>query len=178
MDRICQNGLRQLALLPPVFCKLILDIDRVLGLSRFLFFFPPPLPSFLTFFLLQTSTPLVSASLTYQIASTILYTISISLTSEVRKGLEQVREGDLPVGRWWRLTLARGWWRVPLTMPAAFLQLFFFFICVSTRHSQVLAQVLITNSTELMPCVSSLWDGAETCQMDDRERASESMKRL
>lgn len=98
MDRTCRNGLSQLALFPPVFCKLILDIDRVLGLFHSLFFFPP-LPSSLTFFLLQTSTLFISVFLTYQIASTILYTISISLMSSVQKGLVQVQEGDLPVGR-------------------------------------------------------------------------------
>lgn len=43
------------------------------------------------------------------------------------------------------------------------------FSSVRTRHSQVLAQVLIANSTELMPSVSSPWDEAETCQMDDRK---------
>lgn len=40
---------------------------------------------------------------------------------------------------------------------------------VRTRHSRVLAQVLIANSTALVPCVFSPWDEAETCQMDDRK---------
>lgn len=79
-----------------MFCKLILDIDRVLGLSRSLYFF---LPTFLTFFLLRISTLIISVSLAYQIASTILETISILLMSEVRKGVAQVQDGDLPVGR-------------------------------------------------------------------------------
>lgn len=42
MDCTCPNGLPQLALFPPVFCKLILDIDRVLSLSRSLSFFSSP----------------------------------------------------------------------------------------------------------------------------------------